>query len=76
MHLTLFDIYPATLARVMLMFALMRRARQCDGDLRSEIEASVFYLSTTMLMPGYCHEMYADSFVLLSHTDAQTHPVL
>lgn len=59
MHLTLVDIHPAPLARVMLIFALMRKIigiPRSDGR-RFEYETTIFYLYTTILMPEYCQNM-------------------
>lgn len=66
MHLTLVDIHPAPLARVMLVFALMWKIIRMprSDDRRFEYETTIFYLYTTILMPDYCQFMFVPSETL------------
>lgn len=61
-HMTLIDIHPATLARVIVIFSLIHqilRARVSkDNAKKVELHATLFYVYTTMLMPSYCRQMY------------------
>ncbi|PPR04334.1 hypothetical protein CVT24_013372, partial [Panaeolus cyanescens] len=55
LHLTLFDIHPAVVARLMLMFALIRKGMAArDATYRLEVEATMFYAWNTLHMPAYC----------------------
>lgn len=60
-HMTLIDIHPATLARVIVVFSLLHQilhARVTNDNARKvELHATLFYLYTTMLMPAYCRKM-------------------
>lgn len=64
-HLTLMDIHPAPLARILVIFSLLDQIRLSkDSSKRVELHAALFYLYTSVLMPDYCHQMLV-SFVLL-----------
>lgn len=58
LHLTLFDIHPAAVARVMLVFALIRKSMSAPDDTRRlEVEATLFYLWMSVHIPSYCADM-------------------
>lgn len=61
MHMTLMDVHPASLARVIMVMSLVRQilaTRISKDELkRIELYATLFYLYGTMLMPNYCHKM-------------------
>ncbi|KAF6758074.1 hypothetical protein DFP72DRAFT_889855 [Ephemerocybe angulata] len=63
MHLTLVDIHPATLARVMLVFALIRKLLRIprSDERRLDYETTIFYMYTTILMPDYCHSIVVET---------------
>ncbi|TFK18604.1 hypothetical protein FA15DRAFT_760548 [Coprinopsis marcescibilis] len=54
LHMTLVDIHPAALARAMMIFALMRKGAQAANTAKLEIESTIFYTFSCILMPGYC----------------------
>jgi hypothetical protein len=57
-HLTLMDIHPATMARILVIFSLLDQIRLSkDSSKRVELHAALFYLYTSVLMPDYCHQM-------------------
>jgi hypothetical protein len=57
-HLTLMDIHPAPLARILVIFSLLDQIRLSkDSSKRVELHAALFYLYTSVLMPDYCHQM-------------------
>ncbi|KAF9040856.1 hypothetical protein BJ165DRAFT_1613427 [Panaeolus papilionaceus] len=61
LHLTLLDIHPATLSRVMLIFALIRKSMTpLSATAKIELETTAFYLWSTILMPDYCAKVVMD----------------
>ncbi|KDR74060.1 hypothetical protein GALMADRAFT_269552 [Galerina marginata CBS 339.88] len=64
-HMTLMDIHPATLARVIVILAILHQILQTrlsnDKIKRVELHATLFYLYTSMLMPEYCRQIVIDT---------------
>lgn len=60
-HITLIDVHPASLARVLVVLSLLGQileTRQRGDTARgTELFATLFYVYTALLMPGYCHQM-------------------
>ncbi|KAG2006704.1 hypothetical protein CC2G_014457 [Coprinopsis cinerea AmutBmut pab1-1] len=56
-HLTLVDIHPAALARVMLVFAFIWRSMDTSAEVLMEIETTAFYVWSTIIMPDYCAKL-------------------
>ncbi|PPR04335.1 hypothetical protein CVT24_013373 [Panaeolus cyanescens] len=55
LHLTLFDIHPAAIARLMLTFALIRKSGSNQNPTEKlEIEATCFYIYSGLHIPSYC----------------------
>ncbi|KAF9040853.1 hypothetical protein BJ165DRAFT_1406859 [Panaeolus papilionaceus] len=60
LHLTLLDIHPASIARVMLLLGLIRRSMTARvTTFKLELEATAFYVFSTIFMPDYCAKLVA-----------------
>ncbi|KAF8970584.1 hypothetical protein BDZ97DRAFT_1753793 [Flammula alnicola] len=64
-HMTLVDVHPASLARIIIVLALLRQILEVrlseDKTRRLELYTSLFYLYTSMLMPSYCRRIIMDT---------------
>lgn len=64
-HMTLIDIHPATLARVIVIFALLQQilvARTKNEKSKVvELHATLFYLYISTVMPDYCCQLWVHS---------------
>jgi len=67
-HLTLMDIHPAPLARILVIFSLLDQIRLSkDSSKRVELHAALFYLYTSVLMPDHCYQMLVSFVFLFTH---------
>ncbi|KAF8968697.1 hypothetical protein BDZ97DRAFT_324231 [Flammula alnicola] len=58
-HLTLIDIHPATLARNLVIFALIHRISLSEDDVEKlELQTTLFYLYLGLAIPEYCNEIF------------------
>ncbi|KAF8970597.1 hypothetical protein BDZ97DRAFT_1914492 [Flammula alnicola] len=64
-HMTLMDVHPASLARIIIVLALLRQILEArlskDKARRLELYTTLFYLYTSMLMPDYCRQIIMDT---------------
>ena len=64
-HLTLIDIHPASLARVIVVMSLIRQILHTrlskDKTRAQELYTTLFYVYNAYLMPDYCHQMSVPS---------------
>ncbi|KAF8968714.1 hypothetical protein BDZ97DRAFT_2056141 [Flammula alnicola] len=64
-HMTLMDVHPASLARIIIVLALLRQILEArlskDNARRLELYTTLFYLYTSMLMPNYCRQIIMDT---------------
>ena len=72
-HCTLIDVHPANLPRVLVALSLLGRIldtrRNSDTACGIELLATLFYVYTAMVMPSYCHKMYAPLHAILTIAD-------
>lgn len=68
--MTLLDIHPASLSRVMLILALIRKSMTIRSvTAKLELEATAFYIWSTFLMPDYCAKLYVHFVTSVVFTD-------
>ncbi|KAF8962202.1 hypothetical protein BDZ97DRAFT_1920671 [Flammula alnicola] len=77
-HLCLVDIHPATIARTLVMLAIIEKVLQTrksgDETRRAELHATLFYVLMAALMPDYCCKIVMDvSQELASNLPLGTH---
>ncbi|KAH6901879.1 hypothetical protein BKA70DRAFT_1307700 [Coprinopsis sp. MPI-PUGE-AT-0042] len=62
LHMTLLDIHPAALTRVMLVFTLIRKG-SAHEDINKHVEtyAAAFYVWSTILMPRWASEIVSET---------------
>ncbi|KAJ7110686.1 hypothetical protein C8R44DRAFT_883805 [Mycena epipterygia] len=61
-HITLLDIKEHALARDLVVMFLLSKIMVCDDATeRLELQATVFYIYTTLVMPKYCQERFCDA---------------
>jgi hypothetical protein len=65
LHMTLVDIHPASLARVIVILSLLQQILNLDRQNREEatekeieLYATIFFVYTSMVMPDYCCDMW------------------
>lgn len=65
LHMTLVDVHPASLARVVVILSLLQQIldlnrQNRDESTKKEVElyATIFFVYTSMVMPDYCCEMW------------------
>ncbi|KAJ3509541.1 hypothetical protein NLJ89_g5174 [Agrocybe chaxingu] len=75
-HLTVVDIHPASIARNLIMFTLLdeisRNRPKKDSARVVELYATLFYLSTSIILPDYCHKIIVETSSSLASKLAQT----
>ncbi|TFK37607.1 hypothetical protein BDQ12DRAFT_684969 [Crucibulum laeve] len=64
-HMTLLDVHPATLARVLVVLYLVHLIEECNAGKKTtmlktqptlfELQLTLFYMYTSLAMPSYCH---------------------
>jgi hypothetical protein len=54
MHLTLLDIHPSVIAKLLIIFELMKEAQNAKGNDEAEIYMTLASLYRSMIMPKYC----------------------
>ena len=61
-RLTLMDIHPASLARVIVVMSLIRQIQEVrpsnDTARSTELFTTLFYVYAAYIMPDYCRKMY------------------
>ncbi|KAH6889592.1 hypothetical protein BKA70DRAFT_1329294 [Coprinopsis sp. MPI-PUGE-AT-0042] len=73
LHLTLLDIHPSVIAKLLVMLELMKQAQDAKGNEQSEIFMSLVSLYRSMLMPKYCAKRLKTTIKSLSEKlDAQS----
>ncbi|KAH6899382.1 hypothetical protein BKA70DRAFT_1314259 [Coprinopsis sp. MPI-PUGE-AT-0042] len=73
LHLTLLDIHPSVIAKLLVMLELMKQAQGAKGNEQSEIFMSLVSLYRSMLMPKYCAKRLKTTIKSLSEKlDAQS----
>ncbi|KAJ6451125.1 hypothetical protein C8R47DRAFT_1170433 [Mycena vitilis] len=61
-HITLLDIKEHALARDLVVIVLLSKIMTCtDPTAILELQATVFYVYTAMVMPDYCHKRFCDT---------------
>lgn len=60
-HMTLIDIQPASVARVIMVLSLLHQIAEAqlhkDTDKRLLLYTTLFYLYSALLMPDYFHQV-------------------
>ncbi|KAJ7891947.1 hypothetical protein B0H13DRAFT_2529459 [Mycena leptocephala] len=61
-HVTLLDIKEHALARDLVVVFLLSKIMTCNDTVEKlELQATVFYLYTALVMPQYCHRRFCDA---------------
>ncbi|KAJ7082632.1 hypothetical protein B0H15DRAFT_852172 [Mycena belliarum] len=71
-HITLLDIKEHALARDLVVMFLLSKIMACTDTLQKlELQVTVFYLYTALIIPAYCHERLCDALAEIRVTLSQ-----
>lgn len=75
LHITMVDVHPASLARVLVILSLLQQIVDLDRQNRDEstekeieLYATIFFIYTSMVMPDYCCQRWAFNVFFLTPT--------